>query len=69
MDINEELQRTISIFKEQKNNIINQLNKEVDINNKMNLLKNIQYLDNVMSEYYTKTIKSKHIIINLFQLK
>ena len=43
MDMNEELQKTISIFKEQKNNIINKLNKESDINNKMNLLKNIQY--------------------------
>ena len=43
MDMNEELQKTLSTFKEQKNNIINKLNKESDINNKMNLLKNIQY--------------------------
>ena len=59
MDIKEELQKTILIFIEQKNNLINLLNKEEDINNKMNLLKNIQYLDNAINEYYSKTNKSK----------
>jgi len=34
----------------------------------MNLLKNIQYLDNAINEYYTKANKSKFIIINLFKL-
>ena len=69
MDINEELQKTLSIFKEQKNNIITQLNKEEDINKKMDLLKNIQYLDNAINEYYIKANKSKISIINLFNLK
>ena len=32
MDIKEELQKTILIFIEQKNNLINLLNKEEDIN-------------------------------------
>ena len=59
MDIKEELQKTILIFIEQKNNLINLLNNEEDTKIKMNLLKNIQYLDNAINEYYSKTNKSK----------
>ena len=53
-----ELQTSIDILKEQKNKLLNQIKKNNE-ENKYQLLQNLNDLDNLLENYYIKLSKSK----------
>ena len=56
----EEIKKSIQIFKGKKQNLIEILNNENSINkNNIVIIKNIKEIDNILEEYYEKLQNSK----------